>query len=386
MTANLKAKVLTSLSEVSADEWDSVANPVSAQFNPFISHAFLWALEKSGSATEKTGWSGHHIVAEQAGKIVGLAPCYLKSHSQGEYVFDHGWADAFARAGGNYYPKLQVSVPFSPVVATKINGLNANTRDSVSAMIEATCDQNGYSSAHITFASQQDLALLSAKKKSWIERNDIQFHWHNADYKTFDDFLAALSSSKRKNLRKERQAVRDTGIVMRALTGDDIKPAHWDAFWKFYIDTGSRKWGQPYLTRSFFTMLHDTMRQHILLVMAYHGTRPIAGALNFIGGDTLYGRNWGCVENVPFLHFETCYYQAIDFAIARGLKVIEAGAQGEHKLARGYVPVKTVSYHHFAHPGLARAVADYLEHERMAIAQGQAELAAHAPFRHVESE
>ena len=386
MTTNFKGKILHSLSEVTADDWDGVANPSSVPFNPFISHAFLWALEKSGSAAERTGWAAHHIVVEQDGEIVGLAPCYRKSHSQGEYVFDHGWADAFARAGGRYYPKLQVSVPFSPVVATKISGQNAGVRNAVSAMIETACDQNGYSSAHLTFASEQDNELLSTKTKNWIERNDIQFHWHNAHYKTFDDFLAALSSSKRKNLRKERQSVRDSGIEMKALTGDEIKPAHWDAFWQFYIDTGNRKWGQPYLMRNFFKMLHDTMRQHILLVFAYRGTRPIAGALNFIGGDTLYGRNWGCVENVPFLHFETCYYQAIDFAIARGLKVIEAGAQGEHKLARGYVPVKTVSYHHFAHPGLARAVADYLKHERMAIAQGQEELAAHAPFRHVESE
>ena len=246
MTANFKGKILTSLSEISAHEWDSVANPASVEFNPFISHAFLWALEKSGSATEKTGWAGHHIVVEQADKIVGLAPCYLKSHSQGEYVFDHGWADAFSRAGGSYYPKLQVSVPFSPVVATKINGHNSEARTAVSKVIEAACDQNGYSSAHITFASDQDLELLSAKKKNWLERNDIQFHWHNAGYKSFDDFLAALSSSKRKNLRKERQAVRDSGIEMKALTGDDITPAHWDVFWKFYIDTGNRKWGQPF--------------------------------------------------------------------------------------------------------------------------------------------
>ncbi len=386
MTATIKGKILASLGEISAQEWDSVANPASAQFNPFISHAFLWALEKSGSATEKTGWSAHHFVVEQAGKILGVAPCYLKSHSQGEYVFDHGWADAFQRAGGSYYPKLQVAIPFSPVIATKISGQDAEVREAVSTMLQATCDKSGCSSVHITFASDQDIALLSAKKKIWLERHDVQFHWQNAGYTSFDDFLAALSSSKRKNLRKERQAVRGAGISMQAITGNDIKPGHWDAFWKFYIDTGNRKWGRPYLTRRFFEMLHDTMRQHILLVMAFHETRPIAGALNFIGGDTLYGRNWGCVENVPFLHFETCYYQAIEFAIARGLKVIEAGAQGEHKLARGYVPVKTVSYHHLAHPGLARAVADYLEHERMAIAQGQAELAAHAPFRHAERE
>ncbi len=386
MSSDFNGKVLSSLSQVSAQQWDRVANPEAQHFNPFISHAFLWALEKSGSATEKTGWAGHHFVVEQAGKIVGLAPGYKKLHSQGEYVFDHGWADAFERAGGAYYPKLQVSVPFSPVVATKISGINANARVAITEMIVAQCEQDGYSSAHITFVSDQDATLLDTQKKAWLERNDIQFHWHNAGYKTFDDFLSGLSSSKRKNLRKERQAVRDSGITFRALTGHDIEPAHWDAFWKFYLDTGNRKWGQPYLTRKFFEMMHDTMRQHILLVIAYHGKRPIAGALNFIGGDTLYGRNWGCIEQLPFLHFETCYYQAIDFAIARGLKVIEAGAQGEHKLARGYVPVKTLSYHHLAHPGLARAVADYLEHERAAIAQGQAELAAHVPFRQVEGE
>ena len=386
MTTSFKGKVFTSLSEISAQEWDAVVNSDPPHFNPFLSHAFLWALEKSGSATPETGWAAHHFVVEQKGKVVGVAPCYLKSHSMGEYVFDHGWADAFKRAGGRYYPKLQISVPFSPVVAAKLNSQTPNGCDALAQFIEQTCDNRNYSSAHITFVTERDAAALSAMKKSWVERNDIQFHWHNADYKTFGDFLAALSSSKRKNLRKERQAVRDAGISFQALTDDDIKPAHWDAFWKFYVDTGSRKWGQPYLTRKFFEMIHDTMRQHILLVMAYRGTRPIAGALNFIGGDTLYGRNWGCTENVPFLHFETCYYQAIDFAIARGLRVIEAGAQGEHKLARGYVPVKTVSFHHFAHQGLARAVADYLESERQAIAEGQEELAAHAPFRHVESE
>ena len=385
MMSNLQGKVLSSLSEIPAETWDGVANPAGTAFNPFISHGFLWALEKSGSATAETGWAAHHIVVEQAGHVVGLAPCYVKAHSQGEYVFDHGWGDAFERAGGRYYPKLQVSVPFSPVVATKISCQTEIAGAAICGVLEKDCNKNGYSSAHITFASERDASLLG-RSKSWLERNDIQFHWHNANYKTFDDFLAALSSSKRKNLRKERQAVRDLGITMQALTGEDIKPAHWDAFWHFYMDTGSRKWGRPYLTRSFFEMMHDSMRDHILLVMAYHGKRPIAGALNFIGGDTLYGRNWGCLEQVPFLHFETCYYQAIDFAIARGLRVVEAGAQGEHKLARGYVPEKTVSFHHLAHPGLARAVKDYLEHERLAIAKGHADLAAHAPFRNVESE
>ena len=383
---NFEGTILNSLGDVSAQDWDAVVNPESAHFNPFLSHAFLWALEKSGSATAETGWAPHHFAISQEGKIVALAPCYLKSHSMGEYVFDHGWADAFKRAGGRYYPKLQISVPFSPVVATKFSSLVAGGGDALAQFIERACDSKNYSSAHITFASAEDAATCGGAKKSWVERNDIQFHWQNAGYKTFDDFLAALSSSKRKNLRKEREAVRASGITFQQLTGDDIKPAHWDAFWKFYMDTGSRKWGQPYLTRQFFEMIHDTMREHILLVMAYHGSKPIAGALNFIGGDTLYGRNWGCTENVPFLHFETCYYQAIDFAIARGLQVIEAGAQGEHKLARGYVPVKTLSFHHFSHPGLARAVADYLESERVAIAEGQEELAAHAPFRHVERE
>jgi predicted N-acyltransferase len=382
---SLKARILTSLADIPAGDWDAVANSDAARFNPFVSHAFLWALEKSGSATAKTGWAARHVVIEDGGKVVAAAPCYLKSHSKGEYVFDHGWADAFARAGGRYYPKLQVAVPFSPVVAPKLLAQEAPLRALLAEHLVALGKIEKASSVHVTFSSENDAETLR-EKPQWLERHDIQFHWHNAGYASFDDFLAALASSKRKNIRKERAAVRESGIAFQVLTGDDIKAHHWDAFWEFYMDTGSRKWGQPYLTRQFFALMHDTMRQHILLVMACRGSKPIAGALNFIGGDTLFGRNWGCVENLPFLHFETCYYQAIDFAIARGLKVIEAGAQGEHKLARGYVPVKTVSFHHFAHPGLARAVADYLQGERQAIAEGQETLAAHAPFRHVEQE
>ena len=381
----LKTRILTSLADIPAGNWDAVANSDAVPFNPFVSHAFLWALEKSGSATAKTGWAARHIVIEGGGQVMGAVPCYLKSHSRGEYVFDHGWADAFARAGGHYYPKLQVSVPFSPVVAPKLLAQDLAVRDLLAGQLIAQGKAEKASSVHVTFTSESDAEALRGKLQ-WLERHDIQFHWHNAGYSSFEDFLAALSSSKRKNIRKERAAVRAAGITFQALTGDDIMAHHWDAFWEFYMDTGSRKWGQPYLTRQFFAMIHATMRQHILLVMAYRGSKPIAGALNFIGGDTLYGRNWGCVENLPFLHFETCYYQAIDFAIARGLRVIEAGAQGEHKLARGYVPVKTVSFHHLAHPGLARAVADYLEGEREAIAEGQEALAAHAPFRHVEQE
>jgi len=382
---SLKARILTSLADIPAGDWDAVANSDAARFNPFVSHAFLWALEKSGSATAKTGWGARHVVIEENGQVVGAAPCYLKSHSRGEYVFDHGWADAFARAGGRYYPKLQVSVPFSPVVAPKLLAQDAPLRAVLAEQLIALGKVEKASSVHVTFTSESDAEALRGKPL-WLERHDIQFHWHNAGYSSFDDFLSALSSSKRKNIRKERAAVREAGITFQALTGDDIKAYHWDAFWEFYMDTGNRKWGQPYLTRQFFTMIHESMRRQILLVMAHRNGKPIAGALNFIGGDTLYGRNWGCIENLPFLHFETCYYQAIDFAIARGLKVIEAGAQGEHKLARGYVPVKTVSFHHLAHPGLARAVAEYLEGEREAIAEGQEALAAHAPFRHVEQE
>ena len=377
----MKTRIITSLDEVSAKDWDGVANPDHAKFNPFISYAFLSALEKSGSATSETGWGARHVLIEESGKIVAAAPCYLKSHSQGEYVFDHGWAEAFTRAGGRYYPKLQVCVPFSPVVAPKLLG---NASMLPQALI-SLCAAQKASSVHVTFTAETDQTALRGDP-NWLERHDIQFHWNNQGYTSFDDFLSALSSSKRKNIRKERAALRDFGLEFRALQGDDIKPHHWDAFWHFYMDTGSRKWGQPYLTRQFFEMVHDTLREHVLLVMAYAGTRPIAGALNFIGGDTLYGRNWGCSENVPFLHFETCYYQAIDWAIAHKFKVVEAGAQGEHKLARGYVPVKTLSFHHLAHHGLARAVGEYLDQERAAIEEGREELAAHAPFKHLESE
>ena len=381
---SLKPRMLTTLADIPAAQWDALANPDPAKFNPFISHDFLWALENSGSATARTGWAAAHLLVEDGGKPVAVAPCYLKSHSQGEYVFDQGWADAFERAGGRYYPKLQVSVPFSPVTAPKLLAPTESLRKALATGLVSMCKNYDASSVHVTFGLEQDAAALSGKE--WLLRNDIQFHWFNDAYDGFDGFLAALSSSKRKNLRKERQAVRDTGVTFERLVGDDIKAHHWDHFWEFYQDTGNRKWGRPYLTRKFFKQIHDTMRQHILLVMAKYQDRYIAGALNFIGGDTLYGRNWGCTVNVPFLHFETCYYQAIDFAIERKLKVIEAGAQGDHKLARGYVPVKTNSFHHLAHPGLARAVGQYLEQEREAIAAGQEELAAHAPFRHVEQE
>ena len=369
-------RTITSLKNISAAEWNACAAASGAPYNPFTSHEFLSALEDSGSANAKTGWSAQHVVLEDQGKIIGVAPCYLKSHSMGEYVFDHGWADAFARAGGDYYPKLQVSVPFTPATGMRLLAATAEHRASLAEGLLTLCDKAKASSVHITFATEQEW-----RETPWLKRQDIQFHWFNNNYQSYNDFLATLASAKRKNLRKERQAVAANGISFEQLSGDDLTETHWDHFYKFYLDTGNRKWGQPYLTRKFFSLIHERMRKDVLLILAKREGGVIAGALNFIGGDALYGRNWGSTENHPFLHFETCYYQAIDFAIAKGLKRVEAGAQGEHKLARGYVPVKTYSLHHFAHPGLSRAVAEYLEQERNAVDHNQQLLAEHTPFR-----
>ncbi|MDE2445967.1 MAG: N-acetyltransferase [Alphaproteobacteria bacterium] len=375
-----KITAISSLRDVSAADWDSCAG----NDNPFVSHAFLLALEMSGSATAKTGWAGQHLILEDNGKIVGVVPCYLKTHSRGEYVFDHGWADAFTRAGGRYYPKLQVSVPFTPATGPRLLASTAEHRLALAEGLLTLCEQSKASSVHITFALDAEAQEL--QNAGWLLRNDIQFHWHNQGYLSFADFLAQLSSSKRKNIRKEREAVARGGITFEHVTGAALTEAHWDHFYAFYMDTGSRKWGDPYLTRKFFSLINQTMPEKTLLVMAKREGRTIAGALNFIGKDTLFGRNWGCTENHPFLHFETCYYQAMDFAISRGLAKVEAGAQGEHKLARGYLPEKTNSLHHLAHPGLARAVADYLEQERAAIAQDQDVLGQHSPFRHEEQD
>jgi predicted N-acyltransferase len=318
-------------------------------------------------------------VHEEDGKVTGVVPCYLKSHSQGEYVFDHAWADAFQRAGGRYYPKLQVSVPFTPVTGPRILSDMTEVRDSLAGNLETHCVTANASSVHVTFASEADVSTLS--NRGWLRREDIQFHWRNTGFATFSDFLASLSSSKRKNIRKERESFARSGISFEWLTGSSLKEHHWDHFFAFYTDTGSRKWGSPYLNRLFFSLMNDRMADQILLVMAKRNGHYIAGALNFIGHDTLYGRNWGCLESHPFLHFEVCYYQAIDFAISRGLKVVEAGAQGEHKLARGYLPVKTSSFHHFRHKGLARAVADYLVQEREAVDESKSILNEHSPFK-----
>lgn len=352
--------------------------------NPFVSQEFLSALEASGSVGGRTGWQPRHLLAEDtAGELVGVAPCYIKMHSRGEYVFDHGWAEAFERAGGNYYPKLQIAVPFTPVTGPRLLVRPGLQTDAVrgalaDALVEITTASE-LSSAHVTFLTEDEWQALG--QRNFLRRTDQQFHWENADYKSFDDFLAALASRKRKTIRRERKEALTAGIEVRWLTGADLTESVWDAFFAFYMETGSRKWGRPYLTREFFSLAGDTMRDRILLVMARRAGRWIAGAINFIGADTLYGRNWGAIEYHPFLHFELCYYQAIDYAITHRLKRVEAGAQGEHKLARGYLPHTTYSAHFIANPALRRAIADYLARERLYVRAAAEELAAAAPFR-----
>jgi len=373
-------KAIPSALSIAREDWDRLANPSGGEFNPLVSHDFFRCLEEAGCAVAKTGWTPRHLVMEDdTGKASGIVPCYLKRHSYGEYVFDHGWADAYERAGGRYYPKLQSAVPFTPVTGPRLlAATEAGRRDLASGLI-ALCTEEKASSVHITFLPEQDWQALGGRL--WLQRTDIQFHWMNAGYATFDDFLASLSSQKRKNIRKERASLAKAGIRMLALTGKEITEAHWDAFYDFYIDTGSRKWGTPYLNRSFFSLIGEAMSEHILLVVAERAGRFIAGALNFIGSHALYGRNWGAIEYHDNLHFETCYYQAIDFAIDRKLPRVEAGAQGGHKLARGYLPQKTYSLHYLAHPGLQRAVANYLESERLGVEEQQQALAARSPFR-----
>ena len=375
-----KARLIEGMKAVPSASWDALANPDGAPFNPFVSHAFLSALEDSGSATARTGWQPAHILIEDAGKLTGAAPVYVKNHSYGEYVFDHGWAEAFERAGGQYYPKLQVSVPFTPATGPRLlTGGDAAARKPLAQALMLVTQQLEASSVHVTFAQPEEAEALAAL--GFLQRHDQQFHWHNQSYANFGEFLGALSSIKRKNLRRERNEALKHDITVEWLTGSDLKETHWDAFFAFYMDTGSRKWGSPYLTRKFFSLLSERMADRVLLIMAKRNGRYIAGALNLIGSDTLFGRNWGANEHHPFLHFELCYYQAIDFAIARGLKRVEAGAQGEHKLARGYLPVITHSAHYIADGGLRRAIADYLARERAYVEAAGNELAALAPFR-----
>jgi predicted N-acyltransferase len=380
----VRIRVCSSLKEVAASGWNAQANHATVPYNPFVDHAFLLALELSGSATRKTGWLGQHLVLENdEGKIEAVMACYLKSHSLGEYVFDHAFADAYERAGGRYYPKLQASVPFTPATGPRLMsapGPQAETkRKLLLGGAIKLCRHVGASSLHVTFPTEQEWQMLGAE--GLLQRTDLQFHWQNKGYSSFDDFLSELSSGKRKNIKRERDAVKKAGISFEWITGKDLTEGHWDAFFEFYMDTGSRKWGSPYLKRKFFSLISESMADRILLVMCRRGKRPIAGALNFIGGTTLFGRNWGAIEHHPMLHFEACYYQAIEFAITKQLEWVEAGAQGPHKLARGYLPKITYSAHHFADARLAHAVQQYLEHERQAIAANQSELGEHSPFR-----
>ncbi|WP_106640535.1 GNAT family N-acetyltransferase [Allosphingosinicella vermicomposti] len=369
------ARLAAGISSVDAAQWDALAGTG----NPFLSHAFLSALEESGSATTRTGWQPVPILIDGAdGALAAAMPAYAKSHSQGEYVFDHAWADAFERAGGDYYPKLQIAVPFTPVPGRRLLARDPALASGLIAAAEAVVRNNGLSSAHATFIDEAEVPLF--EQAGWLIRIDRQFHWHNQGFAVFDDFLDSLASRKRKAIRKERASALD-GLTVRLLTGPEITETHWDAFWTFYQDTGSRKWGQPYLTRSFFSLLGERMADRLLLVFAERNGWPIAGALNLIGGDTLYGRYWGAVEEVPHLHFEICYYQAIDFAIEHGLARVEAGAQGGHKLARGYQPVPTYSAHFIAEPGFRDAVARYLEAERRAVVEDIEELAEMTPFK-----
>jgi predicted N-acyltransferase len=373
-------RVETDITAIEAADWDACAG----QDNPFVSHDFLSALEISGSAKRKTGWLPQHLIMEdEQRRIVGVVPAYVKSHSYGEYVFDHGWAQAIERAGGRYYPKLQVSVPFTPATGPRLLVRPGSDDDAVRrtliAGLTAVAENRDLSSVHATFLQAQDRAAFEAA--GWLIRIGCQYHWRNDGYATFDDFLGALSSRKRKDIRKERQKITESDIEMVTLTGGDLKPEHWDVFYRFYIDTSDRKWGTPYLTQDFFHRIGATMADRIVLILARRHGQWVAGALNLLGSDALYGRNWGCAADFKFLHFETCYYQAIDFAIAHGLKRVEAGAQGEHKIQRGYLPVAMESAHWIGHLGLRNAIAHFLEQERDGMRAQMAMLTEHSPFR-----
>ncbi|WP_432613703.1 GNAT family N-acetyltransferase [Albidovulum sp.] len=383
--AEIEVSLLTGFSAVAPQDWDSCACPEAAAgrpVDPFTTHRFLLALERSGSVGPGTGWDPRPLVARAEGRVVAVAPLFVKSHSQGEYIFDHGWADALERAGGRYYPKLQIAVPFTPATGRRFLTAPGWQTAGRAALVEGAVQvaaQARLSSVHVTFCTEAE--ATAGEAMGLLHRVTQQYHWENRGYADFGDFLAALSSRKRKTIRKEREVAQGFGGTIRRLTGGDIRPEHWDAFWRFYQDTGSRKWGRPYLTRAFFDELHETMRDDVLLVLAERGGRPVAGALNLIGRDTLFGRYWGAVEDHPCLHFECCYYQAIDFAIERRMARVEAGAQGEHKLARGYLPSKIHSLHWIGEPSFRDAVARYLRAEGDAVGQEIAALADYGPFR-----
>ena len=371
----LSARLLESIHDVTARDWDAL----NRRDNPFMSHAFLSAMEDSGSVGPGTGWQPAPIVIESdSGTLLAAMPAYLKGHSQGEYVFDHSWADAYERAGGRYYPKLQIAAPFTPATGPRLLLADDALAPALLSTAQQLCTQNGLSGAHATFVEPEQVPLFT--DNGWLMRSDIQFHWHNRGYGDFDDFLADLASRKRKDLKKERARAQEA-VEIRHLTGSDLEEDAWDAFWIFYQDTGARKWGTPYLTREAFTLLGERMADRLLLILALIDGRPVAGALNVVGPDALYGRYWGCTEQIPFLHFELCYYQAIDAAIARGLSRVEAGAQGGHKLARGYAPVETRSAHWIADPGFREAVADFLEREGQGVSGERNFLDTRTPFR-----
>lgn len=369
------ARLASGVASLDARQWDALARG-----DPFLSHAFLSALEDSGSVGPGTGWSPAPLLVEEEARLLAAAPAYLKSHSQGEYVFDHAWADAWERAGGQYYPKLQVAVPFTPVPGPRLLG---SRPQQLLAALEAATVQNDLSSAHITFIDEP--GAQEAERRGWLIRHGVQYHWFNRGYANFDDFLAALSSRKRKTLRKERAAAREE-LNIRILRGSETGTAEWDAMWAFYQDTGSRKWGRPYLTREFFDLVGERMGDSALLFLACRGSEPIAGALNFAGHDTLYGRYWGCTEEVPLLHFELCYYQAVEWAIEHGLSSVQAGAQGEHKVARGYEPVVTRSAHFIPNRSFRDAVAQFLKAEREGVAAEVEWLRRDLPYRSSSSE
>ena len=384
-SGNARIEIVPRIADIAPEAWDACANPQGTSFNPFLAHAFLKALEDAGAVGGRSGWLPQHLTLTLSGEqtLAACAPCYLKSHSQGEYVFDRGWAEAYERAGGRYYPKLQIAVPFTPVPGKRLltrpgPRAAANQMLLANAAVELV-ERNDLSGLHLTFLTQAEWLRLG--DRGFLKRIDQQFHWNNAGYASFEAFLASLASRKRKAVRKEREQALSGGLKVEWLQGAAITEAAWDAFFAFYMQTGSRKWGRPYLNRKFFSLLGQAMGERCLLVMVKRGSKAIAGALNLIGGDCLYGRYWGAIEHHPCLHFEVCYYQAIEFAIQHGLARVEAGAQGEHKLARGYLPTGTYSAHYIADPGLRRAIADYLKRERAYVDAAGKELAEYAPFR-----
>jgi len=382
--ATLEIRMHESLGTIAAGDWDACANPDGGErpMDPFTTHRFLHALEASGSVGPGTGWAPRYITAHAGGEMIAAAPMYAKSHSQGEYVFDHSWAHAWERAGGRYYPKLQIAVPFTPATGPRFLVKRGHERQGMPALVQGAVQiaaENQLSSLHATFCTEAE--AIAGEAMGLLHRVGTQYHWENAGYADFDAFLATLSSRKRKAIRRERREAQGFGGEIVNLTGDDLKPEHWDAFWQFYQDTGARKWGTPYLTRAFFDTVQETMRDDVLLTLAIREGRPVAGALNFIGRDALFGRYWGQREHHPFLHFELCYYQAIGFAIAQGLDKVEAGAQGDHKLARGYLPVPTHSLHWIGDEGFRRAVEEFCTREAEAVDEDIEILTSMGPFK-----